>query len=953
MAVSQIIGASIADGTIAAIDITDGTITSAKLAATTGSGNVVLSAAPTLTGNTSLVNLTVSGTQTNSTLTSGRVRYSTTGGVLTDSSNLQFDGSNLGVGVTPSAWHSSFKAVQTGLGAAVYGRTATQDQAGLSVNYYYDGANLVYIGNGYANRYEQESGSHKWFNAPSGTTGNQITFTQAMTLDASGYLGIGTTSPSSYGGLAVRKAATVSSVPVSASFSDSANSTFDIRHSENIVNLSAQGSGITINTGNSTRMTITDAGNVGINCTSSYKFEVQNTGSSGATMHIQGQGLAAAFDNAGGNVTEIDLWNNGTQKSAWYYDNSTAMAFLYATTGAGIGFSTNATERMRITSAGNLGVGVTSPDARIDAQVSSGAGYRAYKSTTGGFNALNFYTSNENVIGTIGVTSTNDVFYLGYGTTPVLTWNGSGNVGIGTSAQVAKLHVKGSGTSGQVTSSFILENSSSGTAGMDITGSAGASRWRFLYAGGPSTGTNALTESMCILTEGASAGRVGIGTSSPSGKLQIDSTNVDPSATATGITLINSTSSQATNNGGSISLGGVYTGTSITQFGYILGAKANSTDGNYAGYLSFGTRPNGDVSQERMRIDSSGNVGIGTSSPAFKTEIVGGTTTVETTLFQIRSNAGGIGTGSTIAFGNSTNASAGSGRVELAAIRTTSSGGSFVVRTGDDSGVIQERMRIDSSGNVGIGTTAPASYAKLAVYGTTTSAYGATSAVFSDNVTCSMFVTHVSGAIKLFSDNVFAFGSGSSGTERMRLDTSGNLLVGVTVTDPITSVVSGVTVTPSTTCFRVYSAVSNACAIGVSSTGSALINFYYSGATFVGGITTNGTGVTYGTASDYRLKENITPMTGALDKIAQLNPVTYTWKADGSAGQGFVAHELQAVVSDCVTGEKDAVDEDGKPKYQGVDTSFLVATLTKAIQEQQALIESMAAKLKDAGVAGF
>jgi len=104
MAVSQIIGASIADGTIAAIDITDGTITSAKLAATTGSGNVVLSAAPTLTGNTSLVNLTVSGTQTNSTLTSGRVRYSTTGGVLTDSSNLQFDGSNLGVVITPSAW---------------------------------------------------------------------------------------------------------------------------------------------------------------------------------------------------------------------------------------------------------------------------------------------------------------------------------------------------------------------------------------------------------------------------------------------------------------------------------------------------------------------------------------------------------------------------------------------------------------------------------------------------------------------------------------------------------------------------------------------------------------------------------------------------------------------------------------------------------------------------------
>ena len=78
-----------------------------------------------------------------------------------------------------------------------------------------------------------------------------------------------------------------------------------------------------------------------------------------------------------------------------------------------------------------------------------------------------------------------------------------------------------------------------------------------------------------------------------------------------------------------------------------------------------------------------------------------------------------------------------------------------------------------------------------------------------------------------------------------------------------------------------------------------------------------------------------------------------TWKSDGSISQGFIAHELQAVVPECVTGEKDAVDKDGKPIYQGIDTSFLVATLTAAIQEQQAIINDLQAKLKSAGIAGF
>ena len=143
----------------------------------------------------------------------------------------------------------------------------------------------------------------------------------------------------------------------------------------------------------------------------------------------------------------------------------------------------------------------------------------------------------------------------------------------------------------------------------------------------------------------------------------------------------------------------------------------------------------------------------------------------------------------------------------------------------------------------------------------------------------------------------------------------------------------------------------------------------------VGNVTTNGSSVAYNTTSDYRLKENIAPMTGALAAVSQLKPVTYSWKANGSVGQGFIAHELAEVVPDCVNGEKDATREEDYditpavpavvnaegvettpavpavkgtrtvPAYQGVDTSFLVATLTAAIQELKAISDAQAARI--------
>jgi len=129
-----------------------------------------------------------------------------------------------------------------------------------------------------------------------------------------------------------------------------------------------------------------------------------------------------------------------------------------------------------------------------------------------------------------------------------------------------------------------------------------------------------------------------------------------------------------------------------------------------------------------------------------------------------------------------------------------------------------------------------------------------------------------------------------------------------------------------------------------------ILEFFRGAGNQVGNINAATSSVAYNTSSDYRLKKDIAPMTGALAKVAQLKPVTYKWKVDGEEGQGFIAHELQEVVPDCVTGAKDAVDADGNPSYQGIDTSFLVATLTAAIQEQQALIVDLQARLAKAGL---
>jgi hypothetical protein len=256
-------------------------------------------------------------------------------------------------------------------------------------------------------------------------------------------------------------------------------------------------------------------------------------------------------------------------------------------------------------------------------------------------------------------------------------------------------------------------------------------------------------------------------------------------------------------------------------------------------------------------------------------------------------------------------------------------------------------VTIDTNQNVGIGTSSPTTKLQIAGNLTVNAGSGNTYGQFiSGSSTIQIGTNGISqfiygvGAIPLtFSTNA---------VEAMRIDTSGNLVVGTT-TSPY-NVSKGGSLTAGGGLGLADNGgndVAYICKNG--STSGTYIKFYYNasssgsaaGGSSPGSITTNGTGVTYGTASDYRLKKNVAPMTGALAIVAQLKPVTYNWKVDGSNGQGFIAHELAELVPDCVTGEKDAVDANGNPQYQGIDTSFLVATLTAAIQELAAQVTTL------------
>jgi hypothetical protein len=272
-------------------------------------------------------------------------------------------------------------------------------------------------------------------------------------------------------------------------------------------------------------------------------------------------------------------------------------------------------------------------------------------------------------------------------------------------------------------------------------------------------------------------------------------------------------------------------------------------------------------------------------------------------------------------------------------INGTSTGNGGLISTGDDSGILNIQtnettaITVDASQNVGIGTTTP----KVRLAGKVLSINGTDSGA-SYQASIELLVNGASSGEMWANSNDFVIGSFSTqpmifrtqNTERMRIDSSGNLGIGTTTTTYI-----GATFKQAISGGQ-YMSVMN-----TTLSAADMIDFVTSSG-FAGKISVSGTTTTYSTSSDYRLKENIAPMVGALNKVAQLKPVTYKWKATGEATNGFIAHELAEIIPECVVGEKDELDADGNPKYQGIDTSFLVATLTAAMQELKAINDTQA-----------
>jgi len=470
-----------------------------------------------------------------------------------------------------------------------------------------------------------------------------------------------------------------------------------------------------------------------------------------------------------------------------------------------------------------------------------------------------------------------------------------------------------------------------------------------------------------------SSGRLGLGTSSPGAKLQV-SQNTDAGTAISAVSASASTSlttdyatlflqNTNTTNNNYNAIGFVN-----DQGGYssaIYGIYTSHTSGAQSGALAFSTR-NAGTFDERMRITAAGRVGIGTTSPGSLLEVAGKTVVGSTSSNALEVFSSGdteIGfsyatRGNIYAkiIGDITNASPLAGEIAF----QTATGGSLF-----------DRARIDSSGRLLVGTsTSPSAgqgqYSKLVALGGAGTTYGnisfgstaaATSISSGDNIALLCFTDNAGNnfaRIDCAADaapgsndypgrlvfSTTADGA-SSPTERMRITNDGQSRFGNNPTGAGDRLLIEEIDPANGYCIFTK----------VTGTGTKPHVRFGNGNGLVGSITTNGTATSYATSSDYRLKENVVPLTGAIDRLQQIPVHRFNFIADpDKILDGFIAHEAQAIVPECVIGDKDAVDDEGNPVYQGIDQSKLVPLLTAALQEALVKIETLEARLTAAGI---
>jgi predicted outer membrane repeat protein len=423
---------------------------------------------------------------------------------------------------------------------------------------------------------------------------------------------------------------------------------------------------------------------------------------------------------------------------------------------------------------------------------------------------------------------------------------------------------------------------------------------------------------------------LGIGTSSPDANSQLSlfSTNY-PSL------FLNNNS---TTGGGAIRFAkqGTQHGL-IASSGWIL--ADTSSDISLQAGTGLGLRFYTDGNTERMRIDSAGNVGIGTSSPATRLHVAGNLFVQnDNTTNQLTIRNGSAGSTGSPQFADILfEGFAGNDKARIRGINidSSTSSGSLSFETFNGSSLV-EAMRIDSAGNVGIGTS---------------SVFDANTRLeLSKSGNCQQFISSTdgvrmvfsasgstSGVLGTFSNHPLVFKAND--TERARIDTAGNLLVGKTSNDQTgPGIVLGrqeIGTAPLSDWVKTFSGT----------VGS--IRNWHNG-TYVGGVDFSNTATSFPTSSDARLKKDITEAPSATEKIDQIRIVSHGWKHDDAVVEfGVIAQELYAVSPQAVTPGDDGQEVE---RTWTVDYSKLVPMLIKAHQEQQAIINDLKARLDAANL---